>query len=69
MSARLKLYVWEGDGVLEDYTSGMIAVLASDLGEALAEIRKACPYAMESFPPDRYEVVESPKAFVCWGGG
>ena len=30
----LKLFVWEGDGVLQDYSSGMICVLAYDLEEA-----------------------------------
>lgn len=32
---KLKLFVWEGDGVLRDYNSGMICVLAYDLVEAL----------------------------------
>lgn len=65
----LKLYVWQGDGVLTDYTNGMIAVLAHDMEEALLEIAKADSVAAHAFPPERFEVVTEPKAFVCWGGG
>lgn len=65
----LKLFVWEGNGVLTDYTDGMICVLAHDLEEALSLIRKKCSYAINSFPADGFVVVEKPEAFVCWGGG
>lgn len=64
----LKLFIWEGDGVLQDYTPGMIAVLAHDLGEALSLIREKADYAITCFPPDRYKVVTEPEAFLCWGG-
>lgn len=64
----LRLFVWEGADVLPDYTSGMICVLAHDLPEALALIREKDEFAMGSFPPDRCRVVDTPEAFVCWGG-
>lgn len=72
----MKLYVWEGDGVLEDYSTGMIVALAPDLEGALAAIRSACDYCMKSFPTDRpTEVIDlghvtaEPKAWLTWGGG
>ena len=69
MNENLKLFVWEGDGVLEDYTSGMICVLAQNLEEALGLIRKKRDDCMQSFPNDKYKVIEEPEAFICWGGG
>ena len=27
----MKIFVWEGDGVLTDYTNGMIVAIAADL--------------------------------------
>lgn len=67
MDSDLKLYVWEGDGVLENYRSGLIVVLAHDLEEALGLIREKVSYAMGNFPPDKFRMVESPEAFYCWG--
>ena len=66
---KLKLFVWEGDGVLTDYTNGMICVLAEDLQQALKLIDKKCDYCMKSFPVNDYKVVEEPEAFICYGGG
>lgn len=40
MTEKLKLFVWEGRGVLQNYTSGMICVLAHNLEEALRLIEK-----------------------------
>lgn len=74
----MKLFIWEGDGVLTDYTNGMIVALANDLQEALSAICKICDYGMSSFPNDRpTSVIELPEgnpqptaqAWVCWGGG
>lgn len=65
----MKLFVWEGDGVLQDYTSGMICVLAHDLEEALKLIKEKCDYCMGAFDPSAYKIVEKPEAFVCYGGG
>ena len=69
MDSKLKLFVWEGDGVLQDYTNGMICVLAKDLEEAVGLISKKYHYCMNSFPVDKYTVVEKPEAFICYGGG
>ncbi len=71
----MKLYIWDGDDTLCDYTSGMIAALGNDLEEALTAIRKACSHGMGSFPNDRPSRVidlnseTKPEAWVCWGGG
>lgn len=65
----MKLYVWEGDGVLEDYTSGMICVLAESLEQALQLIEEKCNWCMNSFSANDYKIIEKPEAFVCWGGG
>jgi len=66
---KLKLFVWEGDGVLTDYTNGMICVLAYDFEHAINLIKKECSSCMNSFPVDKYKVITKPKAFVCYGGG
>lgn len=41
----IKLFVWEGDGVLQDYTSGMVCVLASSEREAWNILYKYDPLA------------------------
>jgi len=66
---KLKLFVWEGEGVLTDYTDGMICVLANNLEEALKLIEKKCNHCMNSFPPTKYKIISKPEAFVCYGGG
>jgi len=45
----MKLFVWEGDGVLQDYSSGMIVALGNDLQEALNAVEKEMSYGMNSF--------------------
>ena len=72
----MKLFIWYGDGVLQDYSSGMICALGHDLQEALEVIRKECDYCMGSFPNDMpTETIEfgrtrrPPRAWICWGGG
>lgn len=65
----LKLFVWEGDGVLQDYSSGMICVLAYDLEEALKLIEDKCDYCQNSFDASAYKIIEKPEAFLTWGGG
>lgn len=48
----MKLFIWEGDGVLEDYSTGLICVIAEDLEEAnniiLKEIGKYAKYPKNS---------------------
>lgn len=75
----MKLFIWEGDGVLTDYSNGMIVALAPDLLSALSEIEKKASYSMQSFPTHKpSRVVElgdcsvkphESEAWVCWGGG
>lgn len=74
----MKLYIWEGSGVLTDYTDGMICALGENLEEALGAIKAECNYCMGSFPNDSpTRVVElgdcsakpKPVAAVCYGGG
>ncbi len=74
----MKLYIWEGDGVLQDWTSGMIVALAEDLEGALAAVRQECDWCMHSFPNDKpTRVIDlgvcsaKPKrmAAVVYGGG
>ena len=66
---KLKLYVWDGDDVLRDYTPGMICVLAHSLEEAIKLVREKDEVAMGEFPVDKFKVIEKPEAFICWGGG
>ena len=66
---KVKLFVWEGEGVLTDWTDGMICVLARDIEQALKLIEEKCKYCMNSFPVNKYKVIEKPEAFVCYGGG
>lgn len=65
----LKLFVWQGKGVLQDYTSGLICVLAPDLETALKLIKEKDSIAIGSFDPTNYQEITKPEAFVQWGGG
>ena len=74
----MKLYIWEGDGVLQDWTSGMICALAPDLETALSVIQTDCDITTGGdyplFPREPSEVIElgttqaTPRAWCCWGG-
>ena len=71
----MKLFIWQGDGVLSEYSDGMICALARDLPEALEAIRAAGVFSKDSFPNDRpSEVVElngkrqPARAWFVWGG-
>jgi len=67
-----KLFIWTGDGVLEDYSSGMIVALAADHAGALVAIRKSCCGGFPHQPTEVIELgdVEVPdQAWYCWGGG
>ena len=69
--AKLKLFVWEGDNVLQDWTSGMICVLAPNLEEALKliEEKESVAVGTGSFPVNDFKTITEPEAFLCWGGG
>lgn len=72
----VKLFVWEGDGVLTYYTNGQIVAIAPDLEKALLAIERECPSCMRSFPNHRpSDVIDlgdcpgvEPRAWVCYGG-
>ena len=64
-----KLFVWEGRGTLQDYSSGMICVLAPNLETALVLIKEKMSYAIGNFDPTAYKVITKPEAFCCYGGG
>lgn len=72
----VKLFIWEGEGVLQDYTSGMIVAIGIGLQDELLAVEKKCPYCMNSFPAHKpSQVIElgdasaSPGAWNCYGGG
>lgn len=67
---KLKLFVWEGQGVLQDYTPGMVCVLAENLEQAIKLIgEKYESYYFSSIPFEKYKVYDQPEAFACYGGG
>jgi len=75
--------VWEGDGILEDYKSGMVVALACCEREAwrLMELKDStAAFSLNDWPEDRVidperetrkqpKRIEQPEAFTCWGGG
>ncbi|MEB8400279.1 hypothetical protein NGG61_10125 [Enterococcus casseliflavus] len=46
----MKLFIWYGNGVLEDWSSGQITCIAEDLTTALQVIDEEMGYESESFP-------------------
>lgn len=71
----MKLFIWQGDNVLADYTSGMIVALAPDLEGALKAIEANYRSYMGLFPALPSEVVDlgasdaTPRAWAVHGGG
>ena len=65
----LKLFVWEGDGVLTDYTNGMVCVLAHNFEEAIKLIDEKGSYYLQNIPINKYKIITIPEAFLCYGGG
>lgn len=72
----MKLFIWEGEGVLEDYTSGMVVAIAPDLEAALKAVEVKCDYCMDSFPTHKpsqvIDLEEDPnhiEGWVVYGGG
>lgn len=71
----MKLFLWYGNGVLEDWSSGQITCIAEDLSTALQVIDEEMGYESESFPRENpTEVIElgieeaQPRAWVTYGG-
>jgi hypothetical protein len=72
----MKLFVWEGDGVLTGYSNGMIVAVAEDLESALNAVAAKCGHCMSSFPNHKPSQIidlnagtRPTEAWVCWGGG
>lgn len=63
----MKLYVWEG--VLSDYTSGMMIAYADSVEEARELLLKECFYIPKNDLNQEPLVVENKAAFYVWGGG
>ena len=62
----LKMFVWEG--VLQDYTSGMICVLAHDITEATRLVREKYGHWADECVADKCRTIEKPAAFAVYGG-
>ncbi len=60
---KLKLFVWEG--VLADYTSGIVVALAESEEAAMKLVKEKCSYIPEIGKP---RVIKNPEAFIVWGG-
>lgn len=66
ITKQIKMFIWKD--VLVDNTSGMVAIYAHDLEEALAVARKKFePYVVEGFAELTYKVITKPDAFYVWG--
>jgi hypothetical protein len=70
MNNGLKLWVWEGDGVLTDYTDGLVCVLAATEEEAWSELKKVSDVAHDALRERdlRPRSYDQPSAFYVWGG-
>lgn len=55
---KLKMFVWQG--VLQDYTCGMVAVLAYDVDHARKLAYQKCNYKLDAEP----KIVTEPEAFL-----
>lgn len=64
---KLKLFVWEG--VLPDYSEGIMFALAIDKDHARELLLKECDYIPEDTLRIEPEEVTGAKAFVVWSGG
>lgn len=67
MRKNLKLFVWEG--VLEDYTAGVMFALAPDVKTARKLLRQKCDHLPAGDLENEPVVITKPSAFLCWGGG
>jgi len=64
---KLKLFVWEG--VLTDWSSGMVCVYAKDLEQAIKLIKEKDDTAASSMDMSVVKEITNPEAFIVWGGG
>jgi hypothetical protein len=67
----MNLYVWEG--VLVDYTAGMMVAVAPTVEDAQALLLAKCPYIPKEDLDVAPKVIDltdpEPVALLCWGGG
>lgn len=73
----MKLYVWHGEGVLQNYTSGIVVVLAASAEEAWKVLEaedhtaawclRGCDGGNTQIDPEEFDL-DTARAFVCWGG-
>jgi len=62
----MKLFVWEWDWVLTDYTDWMVCVLAEDFESAIKLIEKKDEWASRYIRNlTEYKIIEKPEAFIC----
>lgn len=64
---KLKLFVWQG--VLRDYTPGMMVALAYDVDHARQLLRESICYSVEDDLSSEPDIVTEPAAFWVAGGG
>ena len=67
--AKMKLFVWEG--VLTDWTSGMMIAIAPTADEAREALLKECDYLpLEDLAqePEEHDLTKN-VAYYVWGGG
>jgi hypothetical protein len=67
MTKKLKLFVWEG--VLEDYTSGVMFALAPDVKTARELLLASCDYLPKEDLNQEPTIYTEPYALAVWGGG
>lgn len=70
----MKLYIWEGSGVLSDHTNGMIVALAPDMETALRLIDAKMEGISYQFPHSPTHVIDleatpDSAAWYVHGGG
>lgn len=69
MKGALKLYVWSGEGIQQDYYSGMICIMAHSKKEALALAKAEGGTVEEECRSKAPQVYRRPVVMVQPGGG
>jgi hypothetical protein len=66
----MNVYIWEGPGVLSDYSDGLIVVCAESLETALKQIHEKDDCCNGCFPALPTRTIEAGEPFTCinWGG-
>lgn len=63
----MKLFIWQWQWTLQDYTSGMVVVLANDLEEAVKKISEQDSSLLPNMDITKYNSYElsDPLVFYC----